>query len=406
MTQARQHRIHRREEDEQASVSTLELFFDLVFVFALTQVTAFMAEDISARSVIQGVLIVVLLWWAWTGYAWLANVVSADETAIKVVMLAAMAAMFLLALCIPEAYDDGTGGLDGPLVLALCYLAFRVMHLLMFVVVARDDPVLRAQLARFTPSVFGSSIVLLVAATTEGTTQTWLWALALVVDYVGTALGGASGWRLPAPAHFAERHGLIMIVALGESIVAIGVGVAQLPITWPIIAASLLGLFLVQALWWAYFDVSALLGEHALTREPAATRPRLARNAYSFAHLPLMIGIVLVALGLKKVMEYVADTEHHDLDDPLKGAALAALVLGLVTYLVAHVLFKRLVNHELSTARLAAAVVLLVAWVPLLDVPALGQLAVVLLVVVVALGVEAVIHRERRREIRSELGRH
>ena len=107
--------MHQRGEGEQASVSTLELFFDLVFVFALTQVTAFMAEDISARSVIQGVLIVVLLWWAWTGYAWLANVVSAEETPIKVVMLAAMAAMFLLALCIPEAYEDGPGGLDGPI---------------------------------------------------------------------------------------------------------------------------------------------------------------------------------------------------------------------------------------------------------------------------------------------------
>jgi low temperature requirement protein LtrA len=401
VTQVRQPRIHRRGEDEEASVSTLELFFDLVFVFALTQVTAFMAQDISARSVVQGVLIVVLLWWAWTGYAWLANVVSAEEPAITVVMLAAMAAMFLLALCIPEAYDDGAGGLDGPLVLALCYLAFRVMHLVMFVAVARDDPVLRAQLARFTPSVFGSSIVLLVAAATEGPTQTWLWVLALVVDYVGTALGGSSGWRLPAPGHFAERHGLIIIVALGESIVAIGVGVAQLPVTWPIIAASLLALFLVQALWWAYFDVSALLGEHALAREPAATRPRLARNAYSFAHLPLMVGIVLVALGLKKVLEYVADTEHHDLSEPLKGAALGALVLGLVTYLVAHVLFKHLVSHQLSPARLVAAVVQLVAWAPLREVPALGLLGVALLVVVVALGSEAVVHRERRREIRS-----
>jgi low temperature requirement protein LtrA len=395
--------MHRRDEGEQASVSTLELFFDLVFVFALTQVTAFMAEDISVRSVVQGVLIVVLLWWAWTGYAWLANVVSAEEAPIKVVMLAAMAAMFLLALCIPEAYDDGPGGLDGPLTLALCYLAFRVMHLVMFVVVAREDAGLRAQLWRFAPSVFGSSIVLLVAAGTEGATHTWLWALALVVDYVGTALGGASGWRLPAPSHFAERHGLIIIVALGESLVAIGVGVAQLPITWPIIGASLLGLFLVQALWWAYFDVSALIGEHALATEPVETRARLARNAYSFAHLPLMVGIVLVALGLKKVQEYVADTDHHELSDPLKGAALGALVVGLVTYLVAHVVFKYLASRAVSTARLAAAVVLLAAWLPLQSVPALGQLAFALVVVAAAIGLEAFLHREQRREIRSSL---
>ena len=140
-----------------------------------------------------------------------------------------------------------------------------------------------------------------------------------MVDYVGTALGGASGWRLPAPGHFSERHGLITIVALGESIVAIGVGVAELPISWPIVIASGLGLVLASAMWWAYFDVSALLGEHALANEPVETRPRLGRNAFSFAHLPLIVGIVLVALGLKKVLEYVGDTEHHTLLDPLKG---------------------------------------------------------------------------------------
>ena len=158
---------------------------------------------------------------------------------------------------------------------------------------------------------------------------------------------------------------------------------------------------LVQALWWAYFDVSAVLGEHALVSEPSATRPRLARNAYSFAHLPLMVGIVLVALGLKKVLEYVADTSDHDLSDPLKGAALGALVIGLTTYLLGHVLFKYLVSRELSSARLGAATVLLAAWLPLREVPALGQLGTALLVVVVALGAEAVVHRERRREIRG-----
>ena len=214
-------------------------------MFALTQVTAFMAHEIDAghglEGLVRGVMIFAMLWWAWTGYAWLSNVSDVEQPALKLTMLVGMSAMFVIALCIPEAFTDGPGGLDGPLVLALAYLLVRAMHFLMFWLVAREDPTLRGQLARFAPSVAGSSIVLLVASQFEGDTQTALWALALVVDYVGTWLGGASGWRLPSPGHFSERHGLIVIIALGESIVAIGVGVGALPITWPILVAAALG---------------------------------------------------------------------------------------------------------------------------------------------------------------------
>ena len=272
--------------------------------------------------------------------------------------------------------------------------------------VAQQDDRLRGQLARFAPSVFGSTIVLLIASQFDGWVQTGLWAFALVADYVGTALGGASGWRLPSPGHFSERHGLIIIVALGESIVAIGVGVAELPITWPIVIASGLGLTVVSALWWAYFDVSALLGERALATEPVETRARLGRNAFSFAHMPLVVSIVLVALGLKKVLEYVGDTEEHTLADPLKGASLFALVGGVVLYLLAHVLFKRLTVHTISYFRLGAAGVLVVAGLVMGKVPAMGQLAIVAGILIVTLIVESVVHAETRRQIRAELTHH
>jgi low temperature requirement protein LtrA len=399
-------RVRIRADSEHATVNTLELFFDLVFVFALTQVTAFMADNLTWQGLLRGVLIIGLLWWAWTGYAWLANVASADEPEIKLGLLLAMSAMFVLALTIPEAFDDAPGGLNGPIVLALCYLLVRVCHFGIFLVVAQEDDGLRAQLGRFAPSVVGSTVVLLVASQFSGWAQTGLWALALVADYVGTALGGAAGWRLPAPDHFSERHGLIVIVALGESIVAIGVGVAELPISWPIILASGLGLALVSAMWWAYFDVSALLGEHALASEPGEVRPRLGRNAFSFDHFPLIVGIVAVALGLNNVLEYVGDAEHHALTDPLKGVGLAALVGGTALYLLAHVEFKWLTVHTVSTIRLAAAGVLLLAWPLLPKVPAMGQLAVVAAVLVITLVVESVLHAEDRRRIRAELAHH
>ena len=395
-----------RQDLEQASVTPLELFFDLVFVFALTQVTAFMADELSWQGILRGVLVLMLLWWAWTGYAWLANVASAEERPIKLAILTGMAAMFILALCIPEAFDDAPGGLRGPVVLAVCYLIFRLMHFVMFLIISREDAGLRSQVYRFAPSVVVSSVVLLVASQFEGWMQTSLWVLALVADYLGTALAGFSGWRLPAPGHFSERHGLIVIVALGESIVAIGLGVAKEPISWVIIAASVLGLLLSSALWWAYFDVSALLGEHALATEPPETRARLARNAYSFAHMPLVLGIVLGAFGLKEVLAYVSDSTHHKLTDPLPGVALAALIGGAVIYLLGHVIFKWLTVHTLSVVRLAAAGALLLAIPLIIALPALAQLAVVAFLVTGAVLVESVVFAESRRKIRAELSHH
>ena len=395
-----------REEQAEARVTPLELFFDLGFVFALTQVTAFMADELSWQGILRGALVIMLLWWAWTGYAWLANVASAEEPPIKLSILAGLSAMFVLALCIPEAFDDAPGGLNGPIVLAVCYLIFRFMHFVMFMIVARDDPGLRSQLLRFAPSVVVGSAVLLVASQFHGSVQTALWVLALVADYVGTALGGFSGWRLPAPGHFSERHGLIVIIALGESIVAIGVGVAKEPISWVIIIASMLGLILASAMWWAYFDVSALLGEHALASEPPETRVRLARNAYSFAHMPLAVGIVLAAFGLKEVLLYVSDSSHHELTDPLSPVALAALVGGVVIYLLAHVVFKWLTVRSLSVVRLAAAGALLLT-VPLIaGRPALVELGVVAIIVTGAVLIESVVYADSRRKIRAELAPH
>ena len=156
-------------------------------------------------------------------------------------------------------------------------------------------------------------------------------------------------------------------------------------------------------MWWAYFDVSALQGEHALSSEPIETRPRLGRNAYSFAHLPLVISVVLTAFGVKKVLEYVSDTTDHTLADPLKGVVLAALVGGTVLYLLAHVVFKWLTVHNLSVIRLAAAAIILLAAPLIGSVPAVGQLGFVAGVLTLTLVVESVVWAESRHQIRAEL---
>jgi len=386
---------------ERATVTPLELFFDLVFVFALTQVTALMADQPSAVGVVRGMLILSVLWWCWVGYAWLGNVVRADEGVIRLAMFGAMAAMFVIALTIPESFDDLPGGLPGPVVFAVGYFVVRVAHLLLFLAVSRDDPQLRRQVLRFAPSVVLGTSFLLIASQLDGPAQTALWATALVTDYVGTMLAGASGWRVNSAGHFAERHGLIIIVALGESIVSIGIGVTELPISWPIVVASALGLALSAGLWWAYFDVAALDSEHALAAADGERRARLARDGYSYLHLPMIAGIILLSLGLKKVLGYVGGDDGHSWVDPLYGVPLAALYGGVALFLLAHIGFRLRTTGVLEWPRLVAVVLLLVAIPAVAALPSLVTLAVLTALVAALVCFETFRYAEKRDKVRG-----
>ncbi|MDQ3474860.1 MAG: low temperature requirement protein A [Actinomycetota bacterium] len=386
---------------ERATVTPLELFFDLVFVFALTQVTALMADQPSGEGVLRGMLILSVLWWCWVGYAWLGNVVRADEGVIRLAMFGAMAAMFVLALTIPESFDDLTGGLPGPVVFAVGYFVVRAAHLLLFLAVSRDDPGLRRQVLRFAPSVVLGTSFLLIASQLDGVAQTALWATALVADYVGTMLAGASGWRVNSAGHFAERHGLIVIVALGESIVSIGIGVTELPISWPIVIASALGLALSAGLWWAYFDVAALDSEHALAAADGEKRARLARDGYSYLHLPMIAGIILLSLGLKKVLGYVGGDDGHSWADPLYGVPLAALYGGVALFLLAHIGFRLRTTGIVEWPRLVAVLLLLAAIPAVVALPSLVTLAVLTALVAALVCFETLRYGDKRDKVRG-----
>jgi low temperature requirement protein LtrA len=387
---------------EEARVTPIELFFDLVFVFAITQVTALISTDLTGHGVLRGLLVLALLWWCWVGFAWLGNVVRADEGVGRVAMFGAMAAMFVLALSVPEAFQDLPGGVNGPVVLALAYLAVRLLHLSIFWLAAAHDPGLRRQLIRFVPSLAGGTALLLVASQLEGRAQTAVWVAALVADYVGTILGGASGWRLNSAGHFAERHGLVVIIALGESIVAIGVGVGHLPISGPILAASVLGLTLAGCLWWAYFDVVSLIAERALRRAEGEARTRLARDAYSYLHLPMIAGIVLLAVGLKQVQAYVGGEGDHSLHDALPALPLWAMYAGVALFLLAHVAFTYRVERLIKVQRVVTAALLLVLITPAAHLPALGALALLTGVMVVLIAAESLRFADAREQIRHE----
>jgi low temperature requirement protein LtrA len=386
---------------ERAAVTPLELFFDLVFVFALTRVTDWMADDVTPTSLLRGTLILVVMWWCWIGYAWLGNVVRADEGVVRLGMFAAMATVFVAAITIPEAFDDMPGGLYGPAVFAVAYFCVRAVHLALFWVASRDDPQLRGQVIRWIPSVVAGTVFLLAASQTSGTAQTLLWLAAVAGDYLGTSLAG-TGWRLRSPAHFAERHGLIIIVALGESIVSIGIGVAALPVSWPIVIASVLGLAVAGAMWWAYFDVTALLTERALAAATGARQIALARGGYTYLHLPMVVGVIMMSLGLKKVLGYVGGDEGHRLADPIYGLPLAALYGGASLYLLAHVGFKAYLTRVLSRARLGVAVLLL-ALIPVVAMlPALVTLTVLAAVLCALVWWETHRYAEERHRLRHE----
>ena len=366
-----------RPTDEAHRVTTLELFFDLVFVFAFTQVTALMALNATPVGAVRGIVLLALLWWAWCSYAWLGNQAHADEGVVRLTVIVAMAAMFVVALAIPESFVDLEGGLFAPFVLAACYAVVRLAHLACYLVAAGDDAGLRRQLLLTAIPVSAACALLVSGGVVGPPYQTLLWASALVVDYVGIWVAGSSGWRLNSPGHFAERHGLIVIVAIGESLVALGVGVAQEPVSVAVIVAAVFGMAIAVSLWWLYFDVVAHVAESVLAKTQGEERSRLARDSYTYLHFPIVASIIFVALGLKKVLEYVADIEGHDLSDALTGVPLVALYGGVAVYLLGHVAFRWRNVHTWNPHRAFAAGALLVLIPVAWRLPALAALGLV-----------------------------
>jgi low temperature requirement protein LtrA len=330
-------------------VTPLELFFDLVFVFALTQVTSLMAEEPTWLGLLRGMAVLTVLWWAWVAYVWIGTTTDAEDGVARFVLLGAMAAMFLTALAAPQAFGR-YGVLFG-----VSYFVVRLLHIVMFRVVGRSMPEVGAAVARLAPGLLAGSALIVVAGFLEaGWPRGVLWALAVVIDVGSPLVVGTEGWHL-SPGHFAERHGLVIIIALGESLVALGVGVASKELTPRIVAAVVVGFVAVACLWWLYFDVVAIAAERRFTTASVAERNDLARDSYNYFHLPMVAGIVLMALGLKKVFA--------GLDEPLKPTISTALFGGVALYLLGHLLFRRR-NMGTWNVQRAVAMVVLLALIP------------------------------------------
>ncbi|MGB7686544.1 MAG: low temperature requirement protein A [Solirubrobacterales bacterium] len=368
-------------------VTPLELFFDLVFVLAITQCTALMSHHPSWSGLAQGLLVLGVLWWAWVGYAWLTSVIDPEEGAVRLVIFGAMAAMLIVSLCVPEAFEDLA------LTFALAYGAFRVAHIALFMLATEDDAEFRRSVLGLAVSTAVAVGLLVAASLLDGIAQGALWGLALFLDMAGPYFFGAKGWKL-VPAHFAERHGLIVIIALGESIVAIGVGAAG-ALDFGIGAVAVLGVGLAAAMWWIYFDVVALVSARRLAAaEVGRVQNELARDSYSYIHLALVAGIVLVALGMKKAIGHSG--EHLD------GVIAFALLGGVAIYLLGLVGFRYRQVRTINRRRLGLAIVLLILVPVATEISALAVIAIADVLIWAMIAYEHRGYGEGRGQLRRE----
>jgi low temperature requirement protein LtrA len=372
--------------EREQRVTPLELFFDLVFVFAFTQVTTVLADDPTWRGLGRGLLILAALWWAWAAYAWLTNTVDPEMGAVWGAMLVAMAAMFVAALAVPDAF--GRHGV----VFGVAFLIVNLMNLTLYAPAARGDRDLLAAIARNAPSALGGATLIIAAGFVHGALRPMLWLAALAVGLFAPLLVGISGWRVQ-PAHFVERHGLIVIIAIGESLVAIGLGARETALGAGVIVAAVLGLVVVASFWLAYFDFFTIRGQQLLTDRSGAERVTLARDLYTYLHLPMVAGVVLFAFALKTTLAHVGDE--------LDTVPALALCGGSALYLLAYVALRIRVARTIGGGRLAAAVACALLLPIAVAVPALVALALVAAVWVVLHAYEIIWWREARAETRA-----
>ena len=375
--------------DTEHRVTPRELFFDLVFVFAFTQVATLLANDPTFTGIGRGVLVLAALWWAWTAYAWLMNTVDPEEGVVGAALLVALIAMFVAALVVPNVFDD-----DGVL-FGVCFLMVCAMHLALYALAGRGNPDLLGAVLRLAPWTLLGATLILLAGFMAGA-RTWLWLAALASTYVGAALSGTRGWQLH-PSHLAERYGLVLIIVLGEAFISIGIGAAGIGIGPGEVVAAILGILVATSFWLAYFDFFSIRGERMLRDLEGPERVALARDAYAYAHFPMIVGIVLFAFAMKTIVAHVGD----ELDSVAAFALCGGSALYLLTYSAIRIRIER--RLRVSRGRLAAALALLLVLPVAMVVPALAALALVTAVWLALHTYEIVWWREARTESRSAL---
>jgi low temperature requirement protein LtrA len=384
----------RRPAGTEQRATWLELFYDLVFVFAVTQVSHHLLDDLTWHGAGQSALLLLVVWWSWNYTTWVTNELDPESPVVRLLMIALMLASLLMSAALPDAFGSEAGLFVGS------YLAIQVgRHTFLTFVAAGPRTLERERAGRILVWFVAAGVFWVAGAIAEGTARTVLWLIALAIDYGGPLAlykipgrpfpAGEGAWEV-STAHFSERFALFVIIALGESIVITGATVSGAELDAPIIAAFATAFLTTAALWWLYFTYVARIAERRLAL--AANRTRMARDAYTYLHVVLIAGIIVSAVGDELVIAHPSE--------PLEDAEIVAVVAGPAIYLFAHALFRLRLTGTISWRRLAGAAGCVVAGVLFGGADALVLAVIVLLVLVAVIGAEslAAVRRARRGE--------
>lgn len=380
-------------------VTQFELFFDLVFVFAFTQVTALMAHGHDLAGVFRGLTVLGILWWSWAPYAWLANRARADRGVVRLGMALAAAALFVIASAVPDAFAHLPGPNAAAFLIVWCYLVVRVIHVGLSVLAAGDDRTLRwVTIRTFAISLTPTFVLLFLGAALGGTLQTWLWIVAWFVDLALVLITSRGGdhWRIESVGHWAERYGLVIMLAIGESIVSVGVGLREVELSATAVIGAALAIGGAFVLWWTYFDRFAGAAEHALAQHTGAARAVAGNRAYLDLHYVIIAGVIITALGVETVMAHIADSE------PLGWFGALAVCCGVALFLLGTVLVWLQLTGRLLVGRFVLAVALIPASALYAFAPPITALAGALVVGWALLTLEARSRVFEQRPERSE----
>ncbi|MGB2570978.1 low temperature requirement protein A [Micromonospora citrea] len=393
-----------------ARVERFEIYFDLVYVFSFFIIARATAADLSGRGLLHAVLLLAVLWWCWVIHSLVANRIRLGEGFVPVVMVLAIVALYAFALASPQAFREPVEGISGPFLIAWSYLVIRLVHLGVYWYSIRHDRREVGQIRLYFFELTGSVALLFAAALVPpllddphdgALLRVALWIALVIGQYVVPLLTGTRGWVVVSAEHWSERYDLILMIALGESLISIGVGsdVVGGPITWPMLMAATMGIIGVSCLWWAHFDLVAPAARLALHGTHGEARTRMVRDAYHDLYLILLVGIVLFALGGEELLHQLSG--DIGLGEPLRGPGMALLCGGVACYLLGSLLFQLRTLRTVSWTRVGVVVVL-AAFTPLaVHLPVLVALAVITAAQVAMVAAEAFLFAGSRHALRA-----